>query len=55
MVIPHFSTVVECGRDHRKDELFEVLNRKLMNNGKVNGDVRWRNSGKDGRVSLDTS
>jgi hypothetical protein len=55
LVMPHFSTVLECERDHRKDELLEVLNRKLMNNGNVYGDVRWRNSGKDGRVSLSTS
>jgi hypothetical protein len=56
LVMPHFSTVLECEREHYKDELFSVLNNKVMNNGKVHRDVRWRNIGKyrnkDGGVSL---
>jgi hypothetical protein len=56
LVMPHFSTVLENERERYKDELWEVLTSKFMENGKVHRDVRWRNIGKyrnkGGNVSL---
>jgi len=46
LVMPHFSTVLESEREQYKDEIFQLLINRFMQNGKVHRDVRWRNIGK---------